>query len=152
MIEEFREYSETPKTQVSCKEQGKEFLLISTQDLFYKVKVDGGLDNSQESKCDYLIIKASDDSIWLYVELKGKDIKKAFEQIEATHNKYKDIINQTRKFYGAIVASRVAPKTTTKQQILISKMKNKYKMECLVCSQKLKLRYNQNSNSIVKQS
>lgn len=126
MIEEFRRYSETPKAQVSCKEHGKEFLLISTQDLFYKVKVDGGLDNSQESKCDYLIIKASDDSIWLYVELKGKDIKKAFEQIEATHNKYKDIINQTRKFYGAIVASRVAPKTTTKQQILISKMKNKW--------------------------
>lgn len=149
MIEEFRIHSQEPSSNISCEENTRRLSLKSPQDhLFYKVRVDKGLDCTQETKCDFLIIKESDDSIWLYVELKGKDLKKAFKQIEVTHNRYKNTINTNKKFYGAIVASKVKPAVKTIQQRFTAKMKDKYNMKFFVKCQSLELKYNKDLNSI----
>jgi hypothetical protein len=49
-----------------------------------KVKVDGCLiTGNQEKRCDWLFALPADQRV-LYVELKGSDIEKAAEQLEAT--------------------------------------------------------------------
>ncbi len=70
---------------VSLKEKKSKFILHNHEKLIlFKVKVDGCLIN-KGSKCDWLLVNTKNHQA-LFVELKGRDIKHAFEQIENSIN------------------------------------------------------------------
>ena len=83
-----------------------------------KVKVDGCLITNGK-RCDYLFEICSDNvEKVFYVELKGKDIKKALEQIKATIN-YCDIYHEHRdkQKYAFIVTTRTPQIDSTIQRL-----------------------------------
>lgn len=86
---------------------------------FYIYKVDGDLisPNTSSKRCDFLLICNADNKAY-FVELKGKDINKAFEQIEATLEN-KIITSELKKFkyYIRVVLKRCPPKTQDQKYI-----------------------------------
>jgi hypothetical protein len=75
-----------------------------------KIKIDGFLEtSSSESKCDYLFIYKNDrkeDITYIFVELKGTDIRHAIEQIGCSiHTFYSHGYLKGKKVRGAIVFS-----------------------------------------------
>ncbi|NJO15829.1 MAG: hypothetical protein HC877_08800 [Thioploca sp.] len=102
-----------------------------------KVKVDGCLIDDQREKCDYLFEIYDDVKLniilVIYVELKGKDVKKAYNQLVSTikfcedkHKRFK------RECY--IVASRV-PKAGTEIQVLKKNLSTHYQIAFYVHTQ-----------------
>jgi len=106
---------------IVVKENGREFRIKNSSNIeINRVKVDGCFIKSG-NRCDYLFEVLSKSRV-LYIELKGKDIQHALEQIDATIKHCKDIHkNFIKECY--IVASRV-PKETTKTQMLKRKFKS----------------------------
>ncbi|OAV73135.1 hypothetical protein Barb6_00525 [Bacteroidales bacterium Barb6] len=74
-----------------------------------KIKVDGFLETSSlESKCDYLFIYRYNkkEDVYIFVELKGTDIKHAIKQIGCSINMfYSNGFLKNKKVRGAIVFS-----------------------------------------------
>ncbi len=102
----------------SAEEKGRQFsieLAKGSAEKFCRVHVDGCLiDDSALEKCDYVFLRCSNSDIY-FVELKGRDVEKAFDQIVATigHFKAKMKLEQ-RSIFGFIVASKVKlPKGST---------------------------------------
>ena len=113
---------------------------------FIKIKIDGGVEqNTTNQKCDYIIIK---QNIEIFVELKGKKIQDAYEQIIASYNKCANK-NQNVKHYAAIVTSFIAPKARTQLDDIKCKLKNKG-LEAFIKNMVLEVRYNLNTDSIEK--
>ena len=91
-----------------AKENGKRFEIISNDD-FTKIRIDGCLISTQETeKCDFGFIRHSNNEFY-FVELKGKEIQKAFDQIANTINHFqKHFISIPKdKKFGFIVSSSV---------------------------------------------
>lgn len=79
------------------------------------VKVDGGLitDNTQ-SKCDYLLHwQKETEQVVFFIELKGGDIEKAFEQLTNTIQLTKQKFGNFQSKHCVVVCTKVAPKLTT---------------------------------------
>nr|WP_315239336.1 hypothetical protein [uncultured Flavobacterium sp.] len=88
-------------------ENGKRFEIDSNED-FTRIKIDDCLIASQQvEKCDFGFIRHSNDEFY-FVELKGKEIKKALSQIISTiahfENHFVGIPKDKR--YGFIVSSK----------------------------------------------
>lgn len=100
-----------------------------------RVKVDGCLIDEQIEKCDYLfeIYDKVNIILVIYVELKGKDIKKAYDQLVSTIKYCKDKHNQFKKECH-VVASRV-PKAGTELQVLKKNLSTQYKIALYVHTQ-----------------
>jgi len=99
-----------------------------------KVRVDGCLIDDNRERCDYLFEIDKPISLVIYVELKGSDIQKAYNQLIATigycKHRHDKIVKECY-----IVASRV-PKAGTSIQILKKKMANTHKIQLFVKTQK----------------
>jgi hypothetical protein len=81
---------------IVCKEKGKKFTGENiNRKLILKVEVDGCL-IKKEAKCDWLIID-TDGNIAHFIELKGKDIKHAIEQLS---NTIKIVSNPENSYIG----------------------------------------------------
>ena len=92
---------------VSCKEKGRSYILKFPDASTYscKVHIDGGIVKDDSVRCDYGIL--TEDGIGVLVELKGKKIDHAFDQLTETAG-----ILSTAKFksrfkhvYGRIVGT-----------------------------------------------
>lgn len=89
------------------------------------VKVDGGLitDNHQ-SKCDYLLHwQKETEQVVFFIELKGGDIEKAFEQLTNTIQLTKQKFGNFQSKHCVVVCTKVAPKLTTTIQKFQKTMK-----------------------------
>jgi hypothetical protein len=89
-------------------ENGKRFEIQSNEN-FIKIRIDGCLINSQQiEKCDYGFIRNSCSDFY-FVELKGSNIEKAFNQIVYTINYFNLNLVQIPKNnrLGFIVSSKV---------------------------------------------
>lgn len=79
---------------------------------FCRIHVDGCFVKDNESqKCDYVFVRCSNKETY-YVELKGQDVPKAYNQIVETLKTH--FPAPKNKTYGFIVASRVVPKQAQK--------------------------------------
>lgn len=88
-------------------ENGKRFEIDSNED-FTKIRIDDCLISSQRvEKCDFGFIRHSNNEFY-FVELKGKDVKKAFSQIISTLDNFENnfIKIPKEKVFGFIVSSR----------------------------------------------
>lgn len=104
LIEAYRDCCTKSKV---ASENGKRFEIDSKED-FTRIKIDNGLISSQQiEKCDYGFIRHSNDEFY-FVELKGKEIKKALSQIISTieHFNNQFIRVPKDKRYGFIVSSK----------------------------------------------
>ena len=117
---ELKEYTEACSKEIVCEENHRKFILYANGFGFYKIKIDGDVEiNTKNKKCDFLVIKQEKEDIEIFIELKGSDIKKAYEQIITSYKKYSDKSKQP-KLYAAIVASKYPSKDSSIQ----SKQKN----------------------------
>lgn len=92
----------------AASENGKRFEIVSNED-FIKIKIDKGLIAAQtEGKCDYGFYRINTGDFY-FVELKGKDIETAFNQINNTIRIFGlQIVNiPQHQRYGFIVSSKV---------------------------------------------
>lgn len=115
-----------------CSEKGKRLELQTNQAEFYKIKIDNGVEqNIINRKCDFLILKAESENIWIYVELKGKRVKVAKEQILSTYERYKENKPKDSKYYAAIVVSKATQEIQTpkKSKTNIQNLKNELMIE-----------------------
>jgi len=132
----FEKCSEANRNKVvSVSEKGRTFVIKNGGAKFVnKVEVDGCLIEGDRIKCDYLFEIDKPMTLIIYVELKGKDIEHAFNQLVATIGYCKNRHNKLQK-QCHIVASRV-PKSGPKVQILKQKMAREYKIQLFVHTQK----------------
>lgn len=143
MREEFKPHSTLYKENqiLSCGEKSKKFQLKTQEARFSLVKIDGGVEqDNANTKCDFLAIKTTDDDIWIYIELKGKNIGDAYKQVMATYERYQQA-NALK--YIAIVSSR-CPSQDTSIQNLKNKAKKKGFKDIFSKNCILKLAYNKN--------
>jgi len=107
-------------------ENGKRFEIVSNED-FTRIRIDNGLISSQQvEKCDYGFIRHSNEEFY-FVELKGKEIKKALSQIVRTIDLFQNHFIQIPKDkrYGFIVSSK-NPLTGQATNILKLEFAKKY--------------------------
>ena len=98
-----------------AQENGKKFKIECSKTYYLKVHIDDCLIScKQVSKCDYLFIRDYEclqgETEFYFVELKGSNIKKAFEQIKNTisYIKSNHISSLSKnKILGFIVSSKV---------------------------------------------
>lgn len=96
------------------------------QRLLTKVNVDG-CQITDGIRCDYLILDHCHNEY--FVELKGKDLPHAIEQLEATIQQLSDKNNTTRK--QAIIVSSRNPSNDTSVQRAKAIFKKKYNTELI---------------------
>lgn len=91
----------------AASENGKRFEIVSNED-FTRIRIDDCLIVSQQvQKCDFGFVRHSNNDFY-FVELKGKDINTAFDQIVSTINIFETILVKIpkEKRYGFIVSSK----------------------------------------------
>jgi len=118
-------------------EQGRKFTIQNDDKILVKqVQVDACLINDYRIRCDYLF-EIEKKFLVIYLELKGKHIDKAYEQLVATIGYcLKRHENFEKKCY--VVASRV-PRMTPKIQNLKQKIRQKYEAELFLSTQNGKI-------------
>ena len=89
-----------------------------------KIQVDGCLQIKSGKRCDYMFEIDAPISQVIYLELKGCDIKKAYDQLVATINIFRVEHGECKKECH-IVASRVPRAGPKVQQLKITMLKNK---------------------------
>lgn len=88
-------------------ENGKRFEIVSKED-FIKIRIDDCLIISKQvQKCDFGFVRNSNDEFY-FIELKGKDVNTAFDQIVSTINIFETTIIKIpkEKRLGFIVSSK----------------------------------------------
>ena len=116
---------------------------------FVRVEIDGKVEkNTPNKKCDYIVIKELAEDIEIFVELKGKKIQDAYEQIIQSHAKY---ANKSKgiKHYAMRVTSRISPKERTTLQNIKAKLNNQ-KITPFIKNDIIKSQYNPSINTIEK--
>lgn len=107
-------------------ENGKRFEIVSNED-FTKIQIDNCLISSQQvQKCDFGFVRHFNNEFY-FVELKGKDVKKAFNQIISTIDHFENnfIRIPKDKRHGFIVSSK-NPLTGQATNILKLEFAKKY--------------------------
>lgn len=134
---------------LTCKDKVKLALECNGRD-FYKILIDtkdiNKLENKQ-SRCDYVVTTTDLKDIIIYTELKGGDLKTAYEQILAIC----ELLNEDfEKRYIAIVHTG-SPRANTIEQNYKTKLQNKkFKLPPLTSSKILTLKYNPDTQTISK--
>lgn len=149
MKEELKEYAKTCSKEIVCKENNRKFILHASCSKFYKIKIDGDVEkNTKNKKCDFLIIKEDKEDIEIFIELKGKKIKDAFNQIKASYKKYSDMYRNP-KLYAAIVTSQFPSKDTSIQNKQ-KELTEIFKRVPFIKNNSLEVKYNPEGNTIEK--
>lgn len=138
-----------PNSTLNCAENNKKFELKTNSISFVRVKIDGGVEqNTSNKKCDYLVIKELAEDIEIFIELKGKKIQDAYDQITESYARYANT-NEGIKHYAIIVTSHISPNERTKLQNVKLKLK-KQNLEPYIKNNIIETRYNPNKNIIEK--
>lgn len=118
---------ETTDPKIVCEEHKKRYCLLN--DKRYSVvefKMDDGIIRNEDNKnkCDYLyVVKEPSHPVAIFVELKGRDVKHALEQImESVTTYYRDF--HYCRILGRIVCKCVPRITNDDNLIKIRKEKN----------------------------
>ncbi|MCR2066120.1 hypothetical protein CUPS3785_05685 [Campylobacter upsaliensis] len=126
MNEIFKENSKLYKQNqiLVCEEKRKKLKLETRERNFYRIKIDEGVSqDNKHKKCDFIILETM-KHICIYVELKGKKLKDAFEQIGESYNNYNSFFKKDTKRYAVIVFSK-CPKQDTSIQNLKTQLREK---------------------------
>ncbi|VDH06024.1 hypothetical protein [Bergeyella zoohelcum] len=104
-----------------CQENNIKFILNNANG-FIKVQLDGGvIPKGKEPKCcDFYFYK--ENEIEIFVELKGVDVTKSFNQLESSFNHF---AQKFPKIHAFSIVKGSLPKTNTKLQKFETKMKKK---------------------------
>lgn len=151
MKQELKMHAEIYSKKLVCEENknGVKFILYANGFEFYKIKIDGDVEkNTATKKCDFLVIKKDKEDIEIFIELKGSDIKKAYEQIITSYKKYSDN-NKNPKLYAAIVVSKY-PSRDTSIQNKQKELAKIFKSFPFVKNNNLEVKYNSEDNIIEK--
>lgn len=143
---------------LKCEEGGKFFYLETCDADFVRVKIDEGVipRGSKQTRCDYIVIKQGIEDIEIFVELKGKNMEHAKEQLIATYEKYATKANNI-KHYPAIAFSHVkedkhrSPKTNTKLINIKAELKDIFGNILLYHKKSIEAQYVSTTN-IIKQT
>lgn len=151
MKEELKKYATIYSKEIVCEENNRKFILHASRSKFYKIKIDGYVEkNTKNKKCDFLIIKEDKEKedIEIFIELKGKKVKDAFNQIIESCKKYTDNTKKP-KLYAAIVTSQFPSKDTSIQnkQKELTKI---FKRVPFIKNNSLEVKYNPECNTIEK--
>lgn len=97
------------ENKTAATENGRTFRIECSNktEQFCRIHVDGCfvIDNDSK-KCDYVFVRCKNEDVY-YVELKGQDIGRAYEQIVETISDH--FPSPKAKNYGFIIASKVTP-------------------------------------------
>ena len=102
----------------AANENGKRFEIVSKEE-FTKIKIDGGIISSpQIEKCDFGFIRHANGDFY-FVELKGKDIDKAYSQLVNTIKHFDTHLLRVQKHqrFGFIVGSKYPRASTANQKL-----------------------------------
>ena len=122
---------------ITAKEHKRKLTINNPSGKFIrKITVDGCLvpKTSEEVRCDFMFEIDEPIKQVIYLELKGRHIEHAIEQLTATLNKYKSEHNSYKKECH-IVASSV-PKNTPKSQQLEIRFRKNNRAKLIVSSGK----------------
>lgn len=110
--------TESSGQRVTAKENKKTFAVLNPSGkVIRKVKVDGCvITDASTIRCDYLFEIGTPLDAVLYVELKGKNIEHACEQLSSTLKLFSRRHGRVRR-HCYVVAARV-PGTSTRNQVL----------------------------------
>ncbi|MFJ1426846.1 hypothetical protein ACILD6_10620 [Capnocytophaga canimorsus] len=119
IIENFPKCCDAKSNKVA-KENGKRFEIQCAKNYYLKIRVDDCLNADKTTKkCDYLFIRdyecGYNETEFYFVELKGSEIDKAFEQIDNTIQHIKTRIPSLtkEKILGFIACSRFPKSSPT---------------------------------------
>ena len=131
-------FCQTGKLIVAEENKRKYILNNKAQKKICKIRIDGGVIDSQtQSKCDYMMVVCQSDKgsqttdsgeIVYLIELKGKDLIKAVEQLTQTMT-YFDYENNPQVFARAVVSKVTEPKSSIdidSRVVKLRKMLKKY--------------------------
>lgn len=150
MKEELKKYATIYSKEIVCEENHRKFIIHAGCSEFYKIKIDGYVEkNTKNKKCDFLIIKEDKEKedIEIFIELKGKKVKDAFNQIIESCKKYTDNTKKP-KLYAAIVTSKCPSNDTFRQHVEI--LFNKENIVPFIKNKIIKTEYISTSNEIKK--
>lgn len=136
-MKDFKEecVEETTDPNIKC-EEGKRSFIVQNEGRkkFLKVRVDG-CQIVDGCKCDFLLVNVETGDEY-FVELKGKDIGHALEQLDRSLNLLSDKMNTDKRTCAFVVATSVSPKMTTKVQKYKIKFKRTYNSGLIVCEKR----------------
>lgn len=124
------------RSNVKCEERGKKYILENTlKKHIVSYRMDGGVIKTDKlvpsgtCKCDSLLVINSSEYDAILVELKGKDVAHAIEQIEGTLVQFKEVFSGFKHIYARAVVTSSTPdlKATPVCYNLMKKMKQTYK-------------------------
>ncbi|MCV3375024.1 hypothetical protein [Campylobacter sp. IFREMER_LSEM_CL2151] len=127
------------KVKLTLKCNGREFykILIDTKDTS-KLK-------NEITRCDYVIATTNLEGIIIYVELKGGDLQKAFNQISNIHN----FLNEKfSKRYIAIAYTGTPEASSILQRNAISFKKKNFQLPFFTSTKALTLKYDLETQEI----
>lgn len=124
---------------IVCEEHYKKTLFDCNGETFHKVIIDGGVvsNNTTELRCDFMVVQ-DDETVELYIELKGQDIAHAAKQILQTIKNHGS--QRAKKRYTAIVTSTTPKKNTALDSVKIL-LKKKTLIAPFIKNNILKLKY-----------
>ena len=130
---DFKKCSETNNNKVISASENRTSFIIKNPDLriISKVKVDGCLITDDRKRCDYFFEIDKPITKVIYLELKGKNILRAYDQLEATIGYFKGKRHKAVKKSAYIIASRV-PQAGADVQQLQRKMQKACKVPLFV--------------------
>lgn len=133
--------------EIVCEENKKKFQLKITNvaNIFYRGELDGCIEKNNTQKCDYIFF-TQDRKKAIFIELKGNDLKKAVDQIEASLKQYPHLGKEEKIL--CIVSSRGVPAKTSEQspehKATLQKWKHLGGLREHISSSKLCLKYDGN--------
>ena len=144
-------HAEIYSKEIVCEENHRKFILHANGFKFYKIKIDSDVEiNTENKKCDFLVIKQEKEDIEIFIELKGKKIKYAFNQIIESYQKYSNK-SKNPKLYAAIVTSENRkPNKDTLIQNKKKELAKIFKSNIFVKNNNLEVKYNFDNNAIEK--
>lgn len=99
----------TTESKIKFEEKGKKIIFINSNRLSYKkIQVDGGI-LTDGIRCDNLLLSQDEKSEY-YIELKGKDVQHAIEQIDYTICRIGEFNDNRHAF---IISTKVSPAIDT---------------------------------------
>lgn len=111
--------NESKSSNITCKENGRRYNLNNDKGLkVVNFLIDGGVYvNESIGKCDRMyFIKDESNPKFIFIELKGKDVKHGLEQLLETAKRHKTIIANNRSFFRLVCSG--APKIANDQKCI----------------------------------
>ena len=101
---------------ITCSEKGKKYELNNVKKgkkyIIARYHVDGGIIKNDSPKCDYLFLCHGDNHKVIFVELKGKNVNHACDQLYESIDTLNKLLPQLSdlKLYARIINSKTPPR------------------------------------------